>query len=362
MTKKSKIIILSLLTVLTLSAFYLIIVQKNAKPSPVVKTALEAQLFPNAVEDTLPQDTLKIPQDQWKTDSEALTLRALKYFEAKKLVTEPLAQDQVDYRKNLLKSWGRPWKLYFLKYNLTDEELKMVWDEELALLADTPEELAKLDSEIDEKLSRVKPKVEVDQDKFTGYYETYADIDKAYASGILGKVSLTNVKTPDNSYVVTKLVSAVNEIDKSLVVFNGIYEISSATRAIKLQALLRKLGYPAARASFHNLGKAIDFKLTKEAGKKFGALLSEKLPDGTTRLEKIDAMIKAGTYPTMALLISEKIVPGDYSLVQAYKVLMAKSEEVGVQIYDETPFFLTFSQKDNKLEWVSPVLHLQLKD
>ncbi len=325
MSKKLKIVlsILILISIAVVSSLFFLKTPRykhevDLFENPLV--TLEHQFFPTPPADTLPEDTTQIPKEEWKKNNEVLAVRALKYFEQKGLATAPLSEKEVEERKPILLDWGKPWKLHFLKNQLNDQELKLVWDEELVLFTDSPEEFAEQEKKVREQLARVKPSVEVEESQFTGYYKTQMDVDKAINEGILAKVTLTNVKTGENLFTNAKLVNSVHKIDDALSESNGIYEVSSATRPLELQELLRKLGYPAAKASFHNLGKAIDFKLSKEAAKRFADFLNEKLPGSsgtvTTRMEKIDQMVKTGTYPTMEILIARGSLPKDHELAK----------------------------------------------
>jgi uncharacterized protein YcbK (DUF882 family) len=276
-------------------------------------------------------------------------------------VASDLSQEEIDRRKPVIVDWSKPWKLHFLETELNQEELALVWKEELALFSDSPEEYADQEKKIEAQLARVKPSVEVDPTQFTTAYHSQTEIDQAVASGALGQIKLNHVKTGDNLYTNPKLLTSIHSVDEALASYPGLYEVSSATRALELQGLLRKLGYPAAKASYHNVAKAVDFKLSSEAAKNFAGLLSTKLPDGSTRMEKIEALIKEDKYPTMELLLAEKILPRDNQLALAYLKVKSLAPSLGIQVYDETPFFVSFDET-GKVKRVAPVLHLQMRD
>lgn len=360
----SKKIIIGLALVFVIVSV-LIYVMKNrdtniSQPSETL-TAVQQQFFTEMPIDNLPQDSTQIPKEDWKKNNPILAFRALKYFEENNLVSASLSQEEIDSRKPVINDWGKPWKVHFLKTELSQPELAIVWKEELALFSESPEEYSEQEKKIEAQLARVKPSVEVDPSQFTTAYRSQTDIDQAIVNGTLGQIKLIHVKTGDNLYTNTKLLSSVRALDEALAAYPGLYEVSSATRALELQALLRKLGYPAAKASYHNVAKAVDFKLSSEAAKNFAALLNTKMPNGLTRMEKIDSLIKEDKYPTMELLLTEKILPRDNPLALAYLKVKSLAPTLGIQVYDETPFFVNFDES-GKVKRVAPVLHLQMKD
>lgn len=334
----------------------------TSSPTPTkIEISLDDLLFPTKTPDTLPQDTLTIPKDKWSEKNPVLGMRALKFFQDQGVAPQTLPQDKVELYQLFLGAWGKPWRLHYLTTGFDKEELHLIWDQTLLVQANTPEELSKQKQIVSQTLSKVQPKPELPETTdIKSHFQTQEDINDAIAQGKLVEIKTSNIKRSDKEYAIRPLATIVEkDIDPKLTDQKDILEISSSTRFLKLQTLLKeKLGYLAAKISYHTMGRAIDLKLSEGAKKEFDKYLSEKLTDSTTRLDRATALYKKGIALTVSNLVENSILEKDTEAARAFLTVQDAVRGKGVDIIDET-FFGVRLDKDGNITEINPVFHLQ---
>ena len=142
------------------------------------------------------------------------------------------------------------------------------------------------------------------------------------------------------------------------------FKISSLTRAIDFQKILRKLVYPAVKLSYHTKGSAFDLKLTNKFRDDWNTYLKAKpVNSEKSRLDLINELYSSGVLPTLYNLADNGVIEKDYALYAAYLAIMKAVEKMPVDVVDEIPFFIQFeNETESKIVGINPVLHIQLRE
>lgn len=328
-------------------------------PTVIVKS-VEDLLFPTKAPDDLPQNTLEIPRDKWGEKFDALAQRVLHYFQEQGVTPTTLPENKVELYQAFVKAWGKPWRVHYLTTGFAKEELQLIWDQVLIVQANTPEELEKQKQIVLETLKKVKPSPQLPESTdVSDHFATQKDVDRAIEEGKLVEIKTGNIKTSEKAYTVKPLAQITQEIDEKLALYKNVLEISSATRFLTLQTLLKeKLGYLAAKISYHTKGSAIDLKLSEDAEKRFDNYMKEEINGKTPRLEKVTSFYKQGTPLTIANLVKFGVLDKNQEIAQLLAIIEETVKEKGVEIIDET-FFGVRLDKEGKVTDINPVLHLQ---
>ncbi len=334
--------------------------QKAVPTSTVVTKPLGDVLFPTKVPDDLPQNTLEIPRDKWGEKLDALGLRVLDYFQRQGVAPTTIPEDKVELYQAFIKAWGKPWRVHYLTTSFAKEELQLIWDQVLIVQANTPEELEKQKKVVEQTLKKVKPSPELPEStNVADHFATQKDVDRAIEEGKLVEVKTGNIKTGEKAYTIKPLAGVMQEIDEKLGLYKNVLEISSATRLLKLQTLLKeKLGYLAAKISYHTKGAAIDLKLSEEAEKRFDDYMKEEVDGKTLRLAKVTSFYKQGTPLTIANLVKFAVLDKNQELAQVLAIIEENAPGKGVELIDETFFGIRLDKEGNVTD-INPVFHLQ---
>ncbi|MBI2029608.1 hypothetical protein HYT02_04285 [Candidatus Gottesmanbacteria bacterium] len=333
----------------------------NTTPTPtVVAIPLEDVLFPTKTQDDLPQNTLEIPSDKWGEKFDALGQRVLDYFQDQSVAPKELPNDKVELYQAFVKAWGKPWRVHYLTTNFTKEELQLIWDQVLIVQANTPEELEKQKQIVTETLNRVKPSAQLPEStKVEDHFATQQDVERAIEEAKLVELKTVNIQTAEKAYTVKPLAQLTQEVDQRLALYKNVLEISSATRFLKLQTLLKeKLGYLAAKISYHTKGAAIDLKLSQDGEKRFDDYMKEEINGKTPRLEMVTSFYKQGTPLTIANLVKFGVLDKNQELGKVLAIVEETMAGKGVEIIDETFFGIRLDKEGNVID-LNPVLHLQ---
>ncbi|MBI2617538.1 hypothetical protein HYW55_05355 [Candidatus Gottesmanbacteria bacterium] len=207
-------------------------------------------------------------------------------------------------------------------------------------------------------LQKVQPSAELPPDTdISNHFKTQDDINSAIQKGTLVEVKTQNIKISEKSYVTSELANFIStDLDPKLKDYKDVLEISSATRFLKLQILLKeKLGYLAASISYHTKGAAIDLKLSEATKKRFDVYLKEK-----TRLDQATVLYQNNTPLTISNLIKNGVVDENNEGAQVFRIIEDLIKEKGVELIDET-FFGIRLDKDGNITEINPVFHLQYK-
>lgn len=326
-----------------------------------------SELFPDIVADRLPDDPLDIAKDQWDTKFPELAVRALNHLHQNQIDTTELISRDPEGAKNFLLSFGKPWKHHFFTTALDRNELQLLWDNyHLRVQANSEEELLSRQGEIREKLKAIIPPVEIDENAVidqSEYFHSKDQIAAAIERGELVSPQTVNIVIGQDRYVGVELAQILEQvIDPALDQHKNVFFASSATRTLDLQALLVKLGYPAAIKSYHTLGRAIDFILSEEASARFRQFLETAYGEnGHMPKSLISDFYRNGGTIKLSSLIEAGLLPMDLELCKAYDAVsdaIRKQPAYSVSIIDETSFFIQFD-KDGEIVNINPVFHIQ---
>lgn len=344
----------------------LLVFSKNQRSMTTVKLTktptLETLLIPTKTSDTLPHDTLTIPKDKWGEKMPVLAQRALTFFEKQKITPQSLPKNRIADYQAFIKAWGKPWRLYFLQTAFARNELQLIWNQLLLVQANTPEELADLQKKVVAELAKIQPPVEFTTKDLSKHYATEIAVQQAVKRGELIPLKLTAIISVDPLYAKPTFAQIVNSaIDPALADFKGTMEITSATRSLELQALLRKLGYHATYISYHTVGQAIDLHFTARILEQFNKdYLYQPVSSSSTktRLVLVNELYQQDVQPTFRNLLLRGVLTNDYSMVKELHAIENSLLGKGVDIIDETPFGLRIDAK-GKITEINPTFHLQ---
>jgi hypothetical protein len=299
------------------------------------------------------------------------------------------------YQTTFINNWT--FNDYTLEFflNLSSAERNMVVNLGLLLNAVTPEALAERIMAQTLQLTRVP--VELKDDPVLGRRDLHfansqqqdAEIDlaKKGKSERLAVLNLDAIQGAEGNLVHPKLAELLTKFNNLLKEFglDGILRLSSALRNLQLQALFKKLGYPAVEVSFHTLGMAADFALAIEpwAGREdayfhefnagFGIFDKTGIAftqEGIHRLNEI-LIANPDTIVSIDLLSERGLLSPTHLVLQVYSLMKSLQSE-GLLVIDESNFFsrgLNIEYFTNPLgETVGvvtfdmkPVFHLQLR-
>lgn len=359
--------LLALLVLLITVAFFLPKV-KNLKNvgnvSPTPTKSLEDLLVPTKAPDDFPQNTLDIPADKWNEKYPALALRALRYFQEQGIVSQTIAQDKIEDYQNFLRSWGKAWRLHFLKAECKNNELQLIWEQILIVQANSPKELEEAKKKVTGRLAEIQPPVELAEGTdLSKHYATEEDVKKAIRAGELVLIKTTNIKLPESLYSKKPLAEIIkNTIDPQLNGYKDILELTSATRSLELQNLLRKLGYYATKVSYHTMGAGVDFRFSSDVKKNFDEnYLKKPIQEGSekNRLDRLNELHQQGAKLTLDTLIEKGILPQDHEMAKTYAILKQSAAGKPLILIDGTPFGIRFDDKTGKVKDFRPVFFLQ---
>lgn len=361
-------IVLSIILVILIS-FLIGLINHNLSPDPERQLhKIQIMLSPDGLpEDNLPENPLDIPESQWEDEKiqQIMALRALDYFYSKGITFEELKTEREIKNKGItLGGWAHPWKLHFLINELNDEEVRLVYDLKVSVLASSWQAYGAREEKITGWIARVKPPVELYEGE-EDHYASQSDIYSAYKSGELRLVKTKNIKYPKDKYTSIAMAEVLERnIDPALSDYEKLFKISSLTRAIDFQKILRKLVYPAVKLSYHTKGSAVDLKLTNKFRKDWNAYLEAKpVNSEKTRLDLINELYFSGTLPTLNNLAENGVIEKDYPLYAAYLAIMNTVEKMPVDVVDEIPFFIQFEDEtERKILGINSVLHIQLRE
>lgn len=279
--------------------------------------------------------------------------------------------------------------------SLTPDELEIIMFDLLLPLAPTQKELEAKKALARKKIEAVQPPVELTDHKFDhlAWLRTAEDVIKAKENGILVDVGPTVIRGTEGKFSISELVEFVRGFAAELEVSGlGVIDVqgkderyfttklTSAERPAVLQALLVKLGYPAAIRSYHNLGRALDISIVDpyykeiampelgyyEFDEKEGMFVYKGEGDILFKLNEL--YVAKGQSLNMRDLIDAQLLPQDHIIVKIFLLLEEMAQRSGVTLFDETAFFSIipeddkFDDKGNKVKvtHLNPVWHLQI--
>lgn len=293
------------------------------------------------------------------TKSRAGAEVVLSYFQSHDIGTRLLTEAETDAYQKLMMGWSKPWRVYFLQTAFTYEELQLIWEEQLVVQANSPTLLQEQEQKVRERLGRISPAVELSVIDHRQHYATKTDIEQAKIDGKLVLLRMENIISDSEYFTHPRLAMVMEKVDAALSRRPGFFSVSSSVRALELQQLLRKLGYPAALASYHTLidGGAVDLKLSSKAMTHFEDVMSEVV-EAKSRLVQVENLLHQGINVNIALLIRNGILPETDDLAVAYQAIIDAHVGTSAVVIDELPFFLSFDSL-GKLKAMNPVLHIQ---
>lgn len=316
---------------------------------------------PAAAEETaiVEQAAREICADRSEADRANAEL-VLRHFTRRGAAPADLSIDALsDDKAALICRWTPEWKTGVL-FGLSDAELALVWRYEVVVQAAGPAAYEARESLIAERLARIEPSVEAELPEAL-YVATEEEREAAILDGRLAEVSFEHIHVPVSHFLQPEFFARTTSIDVAMADATPVFQVSSTTRSIAYQRLLRKLVFVAARSSFHNAGLAIDLSLTDDGKALWDAALRRAAPDGSGRdgYAVIGEMIEGGAWPTVERLIAEGVVEEDDAVAVAYRAVLRGAADAGLAVIDETPFYILFDEATGLPIRVNIVLHIQ---
>jgi len=262
--------------------------------------------------------------------------------------------------------WAKPWRYWFLVNQITKNELELILRGNLVLQADTQHELENKYKEARVKLSLVSPPVDLTlsgsvdkkghfinineiKDKLTNNQlevieEDCVEIDNVIVS------KYGNAVVKDLSKIITDKFKELKQQNQNL---HSLIKMYSGSRDVETQSTLGKLGYPAAKLSYHTLGKAVDIGLNQKGKELWRKYLEEK-----QSYQQIDELLQQNVNLTIENMIINGIIDVDFFIVELNSWFKTFN---GIIVLDESPFFRTEHPSTKKTISLQPLWHLQLK-